>query len=231
MQLPQERSTVPSSEDARGGSSRSCLVEPQTVCIPQASKKRKRKGGEEEEKGQPTAKRRNAILKKIQSDPPEDNVKKASGEPISEAGLVPAHVSNFPEISSTPFDSPAPDPSKTYRSDTERLFGVEDVEAGAAILAVIADICNDANGKLSRAEQLELRSMFDQMPKLLTHKQRDVDPEKAYKFLFAIYESSVAGNWEDIGALNDLETKLELLQCFDSRAEASPKRKGDVYVV
>ncbi|KAF4991226.1 hypothetical protein FGRMN_7958 [Fusarium graminum] len=162
---------------------------------------------------------------------PEDNVKKASGKGISEGGSVPAHVSNFPEISSTPFDSLASDPSKTHRSDTERLFSVEDVEAGAAILAAITDVCDNASGNLSRAEQSELRSIFDQMPGLLTREQREVDPEKAYQFLFAIYENPEAGNWGDIGALDDLETKLGLLECFDSRAEASPKRKGDAYVV
>ncbi|KAM0343976.1 hypothetical protein ACHAPU_008034 [Fusarium lateritium] len=229
-QLAQRRPTILSAEGARGDSSRSYLAGPQRVRTPHASKKRKRKEGEEKEKDQPTAKRHNTIPKETQSDPPENNAKKASGKPTSERSSVPAHISNISETSSTPFDS-ASDPPKPHDPDTERPFNVEDVESGAAILAVITDICNNANGKLSSAEQLELRSMFNQMPKLLTREQREVDPEKAYEFIFAIYENPEAVNWGDMGALDDLETKLELLERFDGRAEASPKRKGGVYVV
>jgi hypothetical protein len=144
----------------------------------------------------------------------EKNIDKQIDNPTSK-------VSNLPEASS--FAS-----ATAHSSGKPSTFSIDDINTGATILTLITDICNNANGKLSRSEQLDLLDLFEQMPDLMTREQRlsKDSRKKANDFVSTVYQSCGAANWGEIETFDDLKLQLEAVTKFDSRAEASPRQEG-----
>ncbi|RGP75948.1 hypothetical protein FLONG3_5528 [Fusarium longipes] len=116
-------------------------------------------------------------------------------------------------------------------------FDINDVNAGATILTLITDTCKHA-GKLSIQEQEQVRDIFGQMPYLLTQEGRGQEGEGeeeqfalALQFLMAVYDNPESTNWGAIESFDHLQFVLELLEKFDSRAEAEPSEERGVFVV
>ncbi|CAJ0549087.1 Ff.00g027000.m01.CDS01 [Fusarium sp. VM40] len=223
MQPSQERLIV-STEDAQVDSSKHCLIGSQAkeeVRTLQASRKRKR---EEQESSlhldQPPAKRRYVITEEeSQPDISEKIIDKQIGDPTSKASILPQASSS---ASATAHSSGKPS-----------TFSIDDINTGATILTLITEICNNADRKFSRLEQLDLLDLFKQMPDLMTREQRlSGDSRKmANDFVSTVYQSCGAANWGEIETFDDLKLKLEALTKFDSRAEASPRQEGHIIVL
>ncbi|KAM0252230.1 hypothetical protein ACHAP5_001215 [Fusarium lateritium] len=149
----------------------------------------------------------------------EKNIDKQIGNPTSK-------VSNLPEASS--FAS-----ATAHSSDMPSTFSIADINTGATILTLITDICSNADGKLSRLEQLDLLDLFEQMPDLMTHERRlsEDSCKEANEFMSTVYQSYGAAKWGEIETFDELKLRLEALTKFDSRAEASPRQEEYVIVL
>jgi hypothetical protein len=165
-------------------------------------------------------KRRYAITEeKTRPDLSEKNIDKQIDNPTS-------NISNRPEASS--FAS-----ATAHSSGKPSTFSIDDINTGATILTLITEICNKADGKLSRLEQLDLLDLFEQMPDLMTREQRlsKDSRKKANDFVTTVYQSCGAANWGEIETFDDLKLQLEAQTKFGSRAEASPRQEGRVIVL
>ncbi|KAG5663037.1 hypothetical protein KAF25_000973 [Fusarium avenaceum] len=146
-------------------------------------------------------------------------IDKQIDEPTSKASILPQASSS---ASATAHSSGKPS-----------TFSIDDINTGATILTLITEICNNADGKFSRLEQLDLLDLFKQMPDLMTREQRlSGDSSKmANDFVSTVYQSCGAANWGEIETFDDLKLKLEALTKFGGRAEASPRQEGHIIVL
>jgi hypothetical protein len=113
-------------------------------------------------------------------------------------------------------------------------FHIDDVNAGAVILTLITDICKQAR-KPSIKEREQLRTIFDQMPYLLTPEAREQEGDElvlAVQFLTTVYDHPESANWGSIDSFDDLQLALGNLEKFGSRAEAEPREGPEgVFIV
>jgi hypothetical protein len=149
----------------------------------------------------------------------EKNIDKQIDDPTSK-------TSNLPQASSS-------ESATAHSSGKPSTFSIDDIITGATILTLVTEICNNAEGKLSRLEQLDLLDLFKQMPDLMTRERRlSGDSRKiANDFVSTVYQSCGAANWGEIETFDDLKLKLEALTKFDSRVEASPRQEGHIVVL
>ncbi|KAF4963394.1 hypothetical protein FSARC_8593 [Fusarium sarcochroum] len=145
----------------------------------------------------------------------ENDPEKAVHHPISKEETEVAQIPELPE--------PAP---STHPTCSDGLFDVNDINAAAAILTVISDIC-----KLDRIpssqDQAELRAIFEQMPYLLTCKGREESPELAIQFLISVYDNPQSATWGGIESFDHLQLMLESLKKFENRAQAQPREEQE----
>ncbi|KAJ4131515.1 hypothetical protein NW768_005705 [Fusarium equiseti] len=110
-------------------------------------------------------------------------------------------------------------------ADGSSSFDTDDVHAGATILTVITDICKRAR-KPSSEERGQLHTLFELMPYPMTREAREQQGEdlmSAFQFLITLYDSPDSTDWGAIESFDHLQVQLEMLEKFDSRAEAEPK--------
>jgi hypothetical protein len=89
--------------------------------------------------------------------------------------------------------------------------------------------------KPSIKEREQLRTIFDQMPYLLTPEAREQEGDElvlAVQFLTTVYDHPESANWGSIDSFDDLQLALGNLEKFGSRAEAEPREGPEgVFIV
>ncbi|KAM0563678.1 hypothetical protein ACHAPJ_001405 [Fusarium lateritium] len=146
------------------------------------------------------------MFKKSENDP-----EKATQNSISKEETELAQISETPE--------PAP---STHSTSPDGPFDVDDINAAAAVLTVISDICEHEE-RLSSADMALLRATFEQTPYFLTCKGREESPELAIQFLIVVYDNPQSATWGGIESFDHLQLMLESLEKFETRAQAQPK--------
>jgi len=155
-----------------------------------------------------------------------------SNEVTESAGLCQKYAYNFDQVpggfnskttSEITTASEFPEPVVSQDLTTNWAFSIDEVNAAAAVLTLISDICRH-RGRLSLEDQVILRDAFKKMPYLLTPIGRKNEPEEALMFQIEVYENPASASWGSIESFDTLQNWLELLERFDNCAELHPSQ-------
>ncbi|KAF5645699.1 hypothetical protein F52700_2262 [Fusarium sp. NRRL 52700] len=116
-----------------------------------------------------------------------------------------------------------PEPVVPHDLNTNRTFSINEVNAAAAVLILVSDICRH-RGRLSTEDQVILRDALRRMPYLLTPMGRENEPKQALVFQIEVYENPTSASWGSIESFDTLQNWLELLERFDNYAELHPNQ-------
>lgn len=159
---------------------------------------------------------------------PEDT----SNEAKESADICQKHACDFDQVfdsfnsetvSETTTALEFPEPVVSHDLNTNRAFGIDEVNAAAAVLTIVSDICRH-RGRLSTEDQIILRDALKRMPYLLTPMGRKNETEQALMFQIEVYENPASSSWGSIESFDTLQNWLELLERFDNCAELHPSQ-------
>lgn len=155
-----------------------------------------------------------------------------SNEVKESADICQKHAYNFDQIpdsfnsktgSETTTALEFPEPVVSHDLNTNRAFGIDEVNAAAAVLTLVSDICRH-RGRLSTEDLVILRDALRTMPYLLTPMGRKNETEQALMFQIEVYENPASSSWGSIESFDTLQNWLELLDRFDNCAELHPSQ-------
>ncbi|KLO85381.1 uncharacterized protein LW93_13990 [Fusarium fujikuroi] len=155
-----------------------------------------------------------------------------SNEVKESADICQKHAYNFDQIpdsfnsktgSETTTALEFPEPVVSHDLNTNRAFGIDEVNAAAAVLTLVSDICRH-RGRLSTEDHVILRDALKTMPYLLTPMGRKNETEQALMFQIEVYENPAPSSWGSIESFDTLQNWLELLERFDNCAELHPSQ-------